>query len=184
MKKIILLFLIVMMSFSLFGCKNESQKDFVVNVKFSFYKDGEKKEKFQGNKFKVKTKIFVSVDFDVKKNFSEDEIISFVVQIPYAEYYSTHDFHSGAIQPKKRSYTQNDTKGGQYEVIELSQMNFSISDKEIHRYNYIFEIEARQECELADFIVRFKPENTNLKVTVNGRSNNKEKVSYSFVKGE
>ena len=60
-------------------------------------------------------------------------------------------------------------------------MNFIIADKETHKYTYIFEIEAIQVCESADFVARFKPENTNLSISVNGqRGENKAKTSYSF----
>lgn len=65
-------------------------------------------------------------------------------------------------------------------------MNFAIRDNEIHDFHYVFEIEANQTCELADFRVRFKPENTNLhNITVNGEKTNKASTNYTFItKGE
>lgn len=162
---------------------NESEKsDFEVSADFNFYKDEGKKEKFSSNEFEINTHIFVAVDFSITKNAAaEEETISFVVQIPYAEYYSTKDFYSGTIKPNENEYTQQDQYGNEYTVKELNQMNFIIADKETHKYTYIFEIEAVQVCESADFIVRFKPENTNLSVAVNGqKGENKAKTAYSF----
>ncbi len=160
---------------------DEEKSDFEVSADFSFYKDEDKKEKFSSNEFEINTRIFVAVDFAITKNIDPEEIVSFVVQIPYAEYYSTKDFYSGTIRPNENEYTQQDQYGNEYTVKELNQMNFVLADKETHRYTYIFEIEAIQVCESADFIARFKPENTNLTIVVNGQKDeNKAKTSYSF----
>lgn len=161
--------------------ESQNKSDFEINADFGFYKEESKEEKFPSNEFEINTRIFVAVDFAITKNIDAEEIISFVVQIPYAEYYSTKDFYSGTIKPNENEYTQQDQFGNEYTVKELNQMNFVIADKETHKYTYIFEIEAIQVCESADFIVRFKPENTNLTVSVNGqKGENKAETNYSF----
>lgn len=183
MKKILTFLIGILLCFELIGCKEKTpKKSFDITTTFSFYKDGNKKEMFETNKFEINTKIYVYVDFDIKKNIEAEEIISFVVQIPYAEYYSTKDFYSGTVEPKENPYTQINANGEKYTVMELNHMNFTIGDNEIHHYHYIFEIEANQICNEADFIVRFKPENTNLTVSVNGMDDNKSKTTYTFFK--
>lgn len=205
MKKILTLLTAVLLCATLMSCKegdyeklldlknyikdafsscNNNNKSFDVAVDFSFYKDGNKKEIFDTDTFEINTKIYVCVDFSITKNVDAEEVISFVVQIPYAEYYSTKDYYSGTIVPKENLYVQQDEDGSEYTIMELNQMNFTINDKETHIYHYIFEIEANQECEDADFIVRFKPENTNLTVSVNQMNDNKAKVTYTFFQGE
>ena len=193
MKRIGLFLGITMCCFGLTSCSGpkwlawlpwveyNEKSDFEVNADFSFYKDEGKKEKFSSSEFEISTRIFLAVDFTITKNIDPEEIVSFVVQIPYAEYYSTKDFYSGTIKPNENEYTQQDQFGNEYTVKELNQMNFIIADKETHKYTYIFEIEAIQVCESADFVARFKPENTNLSISVNGqRGENKAKTSYSF----
>lgn len=186
MKKIIALFLGIITCLGLASCsKKEAKPDFEVQTSFTFYQDGDKKEKFDTSEFEISTKIYVCVDFTITKNIEAEEIISFVVQIPYAEYYSTKDYYSGTIKPHENLYTQQDSYGNEYTVMELNQMNFVLDDTESHDYHYIFEIEANQVCESADFIVRFKPENSNLNVKVNGTDDNKAKTTYTFKeKGE
>lgn len=193
MKKIGLFLGVAMCCFGLTSCSGpkwlawlpwvecDEKSDFEVTTDFSFYKDQDKKEKFSSNEFEINTRIFVAVDFAITKNVDAEETVSFVVQIPYAEYYSTKDFYSGTIKPNENEYTQQDQYGNEYTVKELNKMNFIFADKETHKYTYIFEIEAIQACESADFIARFKPENTNLTIAVNGqKGENKAKTSYSF----
>lgn len=159
---------------------NKDQFDFDIAVDISFYQDGNKKVPFTSDEFDVNTRIYVCVDFTVTKNVDAKEVIAFEVQIPYAEYYSTKDFYAGTIIPHENEYTQQDLHGNEYTVKELNQMNFVFDDNESHDYHYIFEIEANQPCESADFIVRFKPENSNLSVSVNGLDDNKSQISYTF----
>lgn len=183
MKKNMTFILGLLIGFSLTGCNSIATgavPDFNVTTSFSFYQDGDKETPFEGNTFEINTKIYVCVDFTITKNVGAEEIISFVVQIPYAEYYSTKDYYSGTVKPHENPYTQQDSYGNEYTVMELNQMNFVIDDKESHDYHYIFEIEANQVCESADFIVRFKPENSNLSVMVNGVNDNKAKTTYTF----
>lgn len=182
MKKILLIFLIILI-FCLTGCESD-ECDFVVNAKFAFYKDGDKIMPFESNEFLINTKIYVCVDFDIKKNTDDVETISFVVQIPYAEYYSTKDFYSGTVIPHENPYEELDQFGNVYTVMELNQMNFVISDNEIHSFSYVFEIEANQICDFAEFKVRFKPENTNLTISVNGENDNKAITYYTFKDNE
>lgn len=183
MKKILQVLFVVLLSSILMGCSDPSNKekpDFDIAVNFLFYQDGNRETMFQGSDFELNTKIYVCVDFTIKKNVQAEEIISFVVQIPYAEYYSTKDYYAGTIRPHENPYTQFDAYGNEYTVMELNQMNFVIDDNESHDYHYIFEIEANQICDSADFIVRFKPENSNLNVSVNGNKDNKAKTTYTF----
>ena len=182
MKKILLVFIIIFLV-CLTGCE-PTKSDFVVNTKFAFYKDGDKQVPFETNEFFINTKIYVCVDFDIQKNVDGIETISFVVQIPYAEYYSTKDFYSGTVIPHENPYEEQDQFGNVYTVMELNQMNFVISDKEIHSFSYVFEIEANQICDFAEFKVRFKPENTNLSISVNEQNDNKAITYYTFKKNE
>ena len=162
--------------------QSESKPDFDITTEFAFAKDGEKNEFFDTTTFEINTKIYVCVDFSITKNAPEEETISFVVQIPYAEYYSTKDYYSGTIKPKEDTYLEQDLNGNKYTVVELTQMNFVIDDDKTHEFHYVFEIEANQPCESADFRVRFKPENTNLhNVFVNGEKTNKAQTSYTFI---
>ena len=189
-KSTLVLIMLLLITCVLTGCKGPrwlswlpwvEYQDFDIITTFSFYKDGNKKEQFEGNEFEINTRIYVCVDFTITKKVEAEEVISFVVQIPYAEYYSTKDFYRGTIEPHEREYIQRDTHGNEYMVKELSQMNFVLSDNESHDFHYVFEIEANQVCEFADFIVRFKPENSNLDdVYVNGERVNMSKVSYTF----
>lgn len=183
MKKILAFLLGIVMCLGLVACK-EQKPDFEITTEFSFYKDGKKSEQFLDNTFEVETRIYVCVDFTITKHAPGEETIAFVVQIPYAEYYSTKDFYSGTIRPKENLYEQQDLKGNKYTVMELNQMNFIIDDNNSHVYHYVFEIEARQVCESAEFMVRFKPENTNLSVKVNDQEDNKAKTTYTFVSKE
>lgn len=197
MKKIGLILGMFVCCFSLTACSGpkwlswlpwveyNKKSDFEVSVDFNFYKDDSKKEKFPTNEFEINTRIFVYVDFAITKNAASEEIIAFVVQIPYAEYYSTKNFHLGAIVPNEREYQQQDQYGNEYTVKELDQMNFTFDSNETLKYTYIFEIKAIQVCETADFITRFKPENTNLSVEVNGqKGENCAKTTYSFKSSE
>lgn len=118
-KKLITLFLGIIACFSLGACGyEESKSDFEVSTNFSFYQDGDKKEKFETNQFEINTKIYVCVDFTITKNVEAEEISSFVVQIPYAEYYSTKDYYSGTIKPHEKTYTQQDSYSNEYIVME------------------------------------------------------------------
>lgn len=186
MKRTLLLVFGGLFCLGLAGCgEKEAKPDFDITTEFSFAKDGEKREFFDSTVFNVNTKIYVCVDFSITKNAPSEETISFVVQIPYAEYYSTKDFYSGTVKPKENPYTEQDLNGNEYTVMELTQMNFVIDDSKTHDFHYVFEIEANQPCESADFKVRFKPENTNLNnVVVNGEKTNKASTSYTFVSNE
>ena len=163
----------------------EEKCDFEISTDFSFYKDAKKKEKFDTNTFDINTKIFVFVDFTITKYIDSEETISFEVKIPYAEYYSTKDFRLGTIKPSEEEFFEQDSNGNLYTVKLLTRMNFLYrsDDKFTHPYTYIFEIEANQECESADFITLFTPENNSVSVAVNGqKKKNKAKTSYTFVK--
>ena len=187
MKKLKLFILVIFSSLLLLSCGNkETKPDFEITTNFGFYKDGSKQEKYESSEFEINTKIYVAVDFSIKKNVDTDETISFVVQIPYAEYYSTKDFYKGPIIPDQNLYNEYDSNGTLYSVMELNRMNFVLADNNIHEYHYIFEIMANQVCKNAEFKVRFKPENTNLNnITVNGSNTNLAKTTYTFKeKGE
>lgn len=185
MEKIATCLLSGLMIFGLRWCNKEPKADFRITTEFKFARDGDKKEMFDSDTFKINTRIYVCVDFSITKFVENEEVISFVVQIPYAEYYSTKDYYAGTIKPKEQQYIYQEESGKQYTMTELTQMNFAIADKNTHDFHYIFEIEANQECEDAKFITRFKPENTNLNhVFVNGQLTNKTEVSYNFVAKE
>ena len=185
MKKRFAALLGMMTCFGVVGCSKNPKQDFVITTDFKFAKDGEKREFYDSNIFEINTKIYVCVDFTITKNVQAEEIISFVVQIPYADYYSTKDFYSGTIKPKENPYIEQDMNGNSYTVMELTQMNFVFDDNKTHDFHYVFEIEANQVCESADFKVRFKPENTNLNnITVNGEKTNKASTSYTFIAKE
>jgi len=184
MKKILTLILGMIMCLNLASCSEEVIPDFDMKASFSFYKDADKTELFESNVFYINTKIYVSVDFSIQKNVENEEVIGFEVSIPYAEYYSTKDFLKGTSKPEE---TIEPAVGpnGSYTIKKLTNMNFIFDDNEIHSFNYIFEIEANQVCETAEFIVRFRPENSNLaNVYVNDIKDNKAKVTYSFIEGE
>lgn len=181
MKKILTLLTAVFFCATLMSCNCNAEKcDFEVAVLFSFYKDKDQNEIFDTNNFKINTKVYVCVDFTITKNVESKERISFVVQIPYAEYYSTKDYYSGTIIPKENSYVQQDEHGREYTVMELNQMDIPIPDKNSHLFRYVFEIKANQKCKDAEFIVRFEPENSNLTVSVNQMKDKKAKTTYTF----
>ena len=143
MKKFMTFLLGILICILMAGCSNqvvnkeEVEADFDITVDFSFYKDGNKKNPFEGSEFEINTRIFVCVDFTITKNVEAEEIISFVVQIPYAEYYSTKDYYEGTIKPHENPYIQQDSYGNEYTVMELNQMNFIINDNEtkFSKYN-------------------------------------------------
>lgn len=187
MKKVFIFIMLCIISLIVPSCDNseEAKADFDVSVEFSFAKDGDKKEFFDSNVFETKTRIYVCVDFEITKNIDAEETLSFVVQIPYAEYYTTKEYYAGTIKPKENLQYGQDSHGNEYTIMELSQMNFILDDKETHDFHYIFEIEAKQACEDASFIVRFKPQNTNLTVCVNKvERQNTAIATYTFISRE
>lgn len=166
--------------------KNTEKSKFEINVNFGFYKDGNKKEKFPSTNFEINTRIFIAVDFEIKSNIDKEEAIGFKVEIPYAEYYSKKDFFSGTLILSENEYTKQDKQGHDYTVKELGPKTFDINKYETRTWTYMFEIEAIQICESADFIVEFSPENSNLSIEIKTNENNENKekntakVSYSF----
>ena len=199
-KKIGLLFVGALFSLTLTGCygpswlawlpwvKDEKTKpcDFEVSCNIYYAKDGDKKELYDTTTFKINTKIYVCVDFVLKKySNSPVENIDFKVQIPYAEYYSTKEYYQGTIKPKENPKIAQDLYGNTYTIMELTDMTFVIDDKEEHPYYYIFEIEANQVCENAEFVARFEPENRNLSIAVNhDKKDNAYRGKYSFFASE
>ncbi len=156
--------------------------DFEVQCKIYYAKDGDKTELYDSNDFAINTKIYVCVDFVIQKYSALPiENIDFKVQIPYAEYYSTKEYYQGTIKPKENLKIAQDLHGNTYTIMELTDMTFIIDDNEQHPFYYIFEIEANQVCDNAEFVVRFEPNNSNLSVAVNDdRSDNSCRGKYSF----
>lgn len=164
----------------------DKKSDFEVTCNIYYAKDGDKNELYDTTTFEINTKIYVCVDFVLKKNTNNKvENIDFVVQIPYAEYYSTKEYYQGTIRPKENPKSAQDLHGNTYTIMELTDMTFIIDDKEEHPYYYIFEIEANQVCDNAEFIARFEPENRNLSVSVNGdKSDTACRGKYTFLNSE
>lgn len=160
----------------------EEKSDFEVTCSISYAKDGDREEMYDTTVFEINTRIYVCVDFTIKKNSANPvENIDFVVQIPYAEYYSTKDYYQGTIKPKENPKSAQDLHGNTYTIMELTDMTFIIDDNFDHAYKYIFEIEANQVCENAEFISRFEPENRNLSIAVNGdKTDTACRGKYSF----
>ena len=195
-KKLVSLLALGLSSLALAGCygpsdlawlpwvEDEANKpgDFDVQCKIYYAKDGDKKELFDTTEFAINTKIYVCVDFVLRKTTDKPvEGIDFKVQIPYAEYYSTKEYYQGTIQPKENPKTAQDLHGNIYTIMELTDMTFILDDQEEHPYYYIFEIEANQVCDNAEFITRFEPENRNLSVSVNkDKEDNSCRGKYSF----
>ena len=155
--------------------------DFEVTAEISFAKNGDKTEFFDTDEFYVGTKIYVCVDFTIKKNYEKEEKLVFEVEIPCVEYYSLKDFYGGEIKPNE----DEDTTDANGFHIKRMSVEFVFDDTEKHEYHYIFAVAANQPCEDAEFEVRFNQRNYNLKVSVNGdKIDNRVLATYTFIAQE
>ena len=92
---------------TLTGCKDEEpapvQTPIVCDIKFAKTVDEKYQalEWYEGDQFEINTKIYVIVDFTLINYGAEDDFVEFKIQIPYAKYYSTHEYEKGVVAPKE-----------------------------------------------------------------------------------
>ncbi len=165
MKRILfIIFIILIANFGgISGCNHKNvqqveQTPITCDIKFAKKVD----EKFQAlewykeNIFEINTKIYVIVDFTLINYGEEDDFLEFKIQIPYAKYYSTHEYEKGVIAPKEEYKDVIQDDGSIEQMIELSDMVFNVKAGQIpFHYTYCFSIQANQVCNDVDFKVVF-----------------------------
>lgn len=176
MKKIISCFLVcacILMSMFLFvACDiewpwekdDEVDEQVPITCEISFAKNVNEKyepiELYEGDEFKINTKIYVIVDFTMTNYGAEEDFIEFKIQIPYAKYYSTYEYNKGVIEPKEEHKSVINDDGHVEAMIELSDMVFRVKDGQTpFHYTYCFTIEANSVCENVEFKAIFVSEN-------------------------
>lgn len=176
MKKIISCFLVcacILMSMCLFvACDiewpwekdDEVDEQVPITCEISFAKNVNEKyepiELYEGDEFKINTKIYVIVDFTMTNYGAEEDFIEFKIQIPYAKYYSTYEYNKGVIEPKEEHKSVINDDGHVEAMIELSDMVFRVKDGQTpFHYTYCFTIEANSVCENVEFKAIFVSEN-------------------------
>lgn len=182
MKRLITLFLVVVMMVSsvcvLTGC--EEPEPITCEIRFAKSVDDryEAAEWFDGTEFEVNTKIYVIVKFTLMNTHdSEYATINLNVELPHAEYYSTHEYRKGPIVPDEEIIPN----AGGYNVIRLTGMQFSIKPGSVaFNYTYCFEIKASTVCDDATFKVVFSSSLENEKDGVMNQ-NYPFTQTYSFV---
>ena len=191
MKRILALLMTFVLIFTFVGCSDSSndngssgnggdtttptQTPIVCDIKFAKTVDEKYQalEWYEGNEFEINTKIYVIVDFTLINYNAEDEYIDFKIQIPYAKYYSTHEYNKGIIEPKEEYKNEMTSDGTVEPMVELSEMVFRVKAGQTpFHYTYCFSIEANQVCEDVLFRVKFIPDSGNIKTFTK---------TYSFV---
>ena len=184
MKRILALLMTFVLIFTFVGCGDSSndngdtpptQTPIVCDIKFAKTVDEKYQalEWYEGNEFEINTKIYVIVDFTLINYNAEDEYIDFKIQIPYAKYYSTHEYNKGIIEPKEEYKNEMTSDGTVEPMVELSEMVFRVKAGQIpFHYTYCFSIEANQVCEDVLFRVKFIPDSGNIETFTK---------TYSFV---
>ena len=183
MKKILNLFLVVvllMTTFAFTGCNEEEstppeQTPITCEIKFAKTVDEKYQaiEWYEGDEFEINTKIYVIVDFTLINYGAEDDWIEFKIQIPYAKYYSTHEYKKGVVAPKEEYKDVMNDDGTIEPMVELSNMVFRVKPGQIpFSYTYCFSIEANQVCEGVNFTAKFIPNKGEIKTV---------SKAYSFV---
>lgn len=186
MRKIIqfaFLFVITLMSFTLTGCSAHEEPPTPITCNIKFAKTVNEKYEVvewydeEQNEFEINTKIYVIVDFVLINNGNNDDFVDFKVQIPYAKYYSTHEYKKGVVEPKEDYKTLMNPDGTSEEMVELSDMVFNVKMGQIpFSYTYCFVIEGNQICENVEFRAVFIS-NTGAVIS----NNQTFSKSYSFI---
>ena len=150
---------------TLTGCKDEEpapvQTPITCEIKFAKTVDEKYQalEWYEGNQFEINTKIYVIVDFTLINYEAEDVFVEFKIQIPYAKYYSTHEYEKGVVAPKEEYKDQMNDDGSIEPMVELSNMVFNVKAGQIpFHYTYCFSIAANQVCENVQFRAKFIPD--------------------------
>ena len=162
MKKIFNLLLVMVMTVLTFGvftgCKDEEpapeQTPIVCDIKFAktVNEKYEAVEWYESNEFEINTKIYVIVDFTLINYGAEDDFVEFKIQIPYAKYYSTHEYEKGVVAPKEEYKDVMADDGTIESMVELSEMVFNVkAGQRSFHYTYCFSIEANQICKDVQF---------------------------------
>ena len=163
MKKIFILLLVVvllMTTLAFTGCNEEEptspeQTPIVCDIKFAKTVDEKYQalEWYEGYEFEINTKIYVIVDFTLINYGAEDDFVEFKVQIPYAKYYSTHEYEKGVVAPKEEYKDLMNDDGSVEPMVELSEMVFNVkaNQSEGFHYTYCFSIQANQICKDVQF---------------------------------
>ena len=76
-------------------------------------------EWYEGDEFEINTKIYVIVDFTLINYGAEDDIVEFKIQIPYAKYYSAHEYEKGVVAPKEEYKDVMNDDGTFESMVEL-----------------------------------------------------------------
>ena len=98
-------------------------------------------EWYEGDEFEINTKIYVIVDFTLINYGAEDDFVEFKIQIPYAKYYSTHEYEKGVVAPKEEYKDLMNDDGSVEPMVELSDMVFNVKAGQIpFHYTYCFSI--------------------------------------------
>ena len=190
MKRILALLMTFVLMFTFVGCSDSSndngssvnggdtpptQTPIVCDIKFAKTVDEKYQglEWYEGDEFEINTKIYVIVDFTLINYNEEDNYIDFKIQIPYAKYYSTHEYSKGIIEPKEEYKDVTYDDGTVEPMVELSEMKFRVKAGQTpFNYKYCFTIAANQVCENVSFRVKFIPDSGEVKTFTK---------TYSFV---
>ena len=172
MKRILAILMTVVLIFTFVGCGDSSsssgsgsgdygggettptQTPIVCDIKFAKTVDEKYQalEWYEGDEFEINTKIYVIVDFTLINYGAEDDFVEFKIQIPYAKYYSTHEYEKGIIAPKEEYKDVMSDDGTVEPMVELSEMVFNVKAGQTpFHYTYCFAIEANQVCEDVQF---------------------------------
>lgn len=162
MKKIISCFLVcacILTAMSLFaGCDKKADTNeiepFTCEIKFAktVNEKYEPTELYEGDEFKINTKIYVIVDFTMTNYGTEDDEIDFIIRIPYAKYYSTYEYNKGVIVPTEEIKDTFNDDGTKESRVELSGMVFHVKKGQTpFHYTYCFTIEANSVCKNVEF---------------------------------
>lgn len=172
-QKLLLFLLVMVIVFSLSACKKsdvptwldwlpwleDEQTPITCDIKFAKTVDEKYQatEWYEGNEFEINKTIYVIVDFTLINYGSEDDFVQFDVHIPYAKYYSTHEYKKGIIEPTEDHRDIKMPDGTIEKMIVLSDMYFLVKTGQTpFHYTYCFAIEGNQVCESAMFQAIFK----------------------------
>lgn len=141
-------------------------------------------ELYEGDEFKINTKIYVIVDFTMINYGTEDDEVDFIIRIPYAKYYSTYEYNKGVIEPTEEIKDTLNDDGTKEPRVELSGMVFLVKKGQTpFHYTYCFTIEANSVCEDVKFEAILTSYSGNVAAQNNGYSKAWSK-KYSFIDEE
>lgn len=193
---IVVALLALLMAMGLAGCSKsdvpswlqwlpwlEDEEEPTITCEISFAKEVDSRyqavELYDTNEFTINTRIYVIVEMTLVNDYATDDYVEFEVQIPYADYYSTHEYSAGVIEPSESRVYQS-IDGEIVPMIVLSDMVLYVPANNQFSYTYCFTIEANQVCENAEFIVKFTSQRG---YVIQQDTQQKFSETYSFVEG-